>query len=72
MPSNTSCTADTKGERPRSPSDTPTTPVPRQTDAEARTIRLEKYRRESERLIRLRAELLQDGVDEQELEGGAT
>lgn len=64
-------TTTTTGERPRSPSDIPTTPVPRPTEEENRAVRLDQYRRESERLIQLRAELLADGLDEQELEGGA-
>lgn len=56
---------------PTSPSDRPTTPVPRPTDDEIKALRLARFHRDSDKLLALRAELLGMGVADEELEGGA-
>ncbi len=47
----------------------PTVPVPRPSPDEVRALRLQRFKRDSERLLALRQELLADGVGERELEG---
>jgi hypothetical protein len=53
------------------PDERPTIPVPRPTRDEVMALRLDRYRRESERRIALRQDLLGMGADALELDWNA-